>query len=461
MVAKLFFSYYDKYTFNRLLREVHAERMLIMTYEEAVSYLNETKKYGMVLGLDTMKLLLEKLEHPEKNVSIIHVAGTNGKGSVCAMLNQILLQSDYTVGLYTSPYIVRFNDCISLNNTPIPEQDFAYYVMKIADACRLMVHDGKQHPTLYECLTALAFLYFSESEVDYAIIEVCLGGRLDATNAIDKVLLSIITSISLDHTAQLGHTVEAIATEKSGIIKTHTPVVLAPNPSNIYKVIQDKCYFSQSKLYYHSQETIHIELLEETLSHITFNITGKTFSYPNLKLSLLGQHQLSNAYTALLAVEALRDIGVILEDSIIYNSLSNVHWSCRMEYLLLNQLVLLDGAHNIDSIKALAKYLKRHYPAEKITLVLGLLEDKPAKAILETLIPRVNQIIMTLPLNKRRLPFSEMKKALPPNDKKILWIEHYSEAFQTAQSITEEDGLICCTGSLYLVEHIRSAITQD
>lgn len=431
-----------------------------MNYTQANNFYKDISTLGSKLGLDNMYNLLSKLNNPQNKLKVIHVAGTNGKGSVCAMLNSILTYENYTIGLYTSPNIVCYNESIRINNNPITNTDFSHYTSIIRSICNELVSEGMDHPTVFECLTALSLLYFYDNNVDFVILEVGLGGRLDATNVISNPLVSAITSISLDHTNYLGNSLDKIAKEKAGIIKPNCSVALSVNDSIVVDIIRQYSINQNAPLYYFADSEINIKIMEETKNSVLFNISTPLFSYSNITLALKGYHQLYNTATVLNIIYILQNNNIIVSNSSIYLGLANVQWECRMElFLHRNCEILIDGAHNLESINSLTSYLNKYFRTTSITLIFGVLEDKEYDKMMQVLFPVVKTVILTNPLNNRALPLAIAKKTALNYCNNVIVYENYEDALSYGLKTTKNNELLCCAGSLYLVGHIRNKLT--
>ena len=329
-------------------------------YFETEKILLKQGKFNISLELDRIKTVLKLLGNPQNSLKIIHAAGTNGKGSTCAIINQILIENGCKTGLYTSPHLVKYNERIKINNNPISDEKFYNLVSKINELAKKLSIDL----TEFELLTAVMYKYFEEEKVDYAVIEVGLGGRFDATNCIKKPIVSVITSISFDHTERLGDTIDKIAFEKAGIIKNNCPVVFFED-NNGAGVLKDIANKLNSPIFYPKPSKI-----EFTNGKNILNYDGKDFEFP-----LLGQYQQNNVSLALRAIEVLKNEKVEISDKSIRSGLKNVKWPCRMEYLK-NKNVLLDGCHNPDGAKVLRESLDLYFPKDKRIFVYTCLKTK-------------------------------------------------------------------------------------
>jgi len=382
--------------------------------------ISRAREYGSILGLDTIRTLLRELGNPEKKLQVIHIAGTNGKGSTASFCQGMLMENDYNVGLFTSPYFEDPREMIQYNREMISQKDFQNSLQEVGEAVEKILQHGKPHPTEFEIYVAVAFTYFSRMSPDFLMLEVGLGGREDATNVIEKPALSIITQIGLDHTRFLGDTLKEIAYHKGGIIKENTPVVIYPQEEEAYEVLQQIAYQLKSPLYSFDpdQVFVHSSSLQEQCFSVDFPppaivTTQSTHGhldscYPvgfsNLKIQLSGKHQVFNAATALLAMTVLEAEGKLsLISNKICKGLFDTKWPGRLEIIGHHPLTIIDGAHNVAAAKSLAETLKTHCSGYSITLILGMLEDKDVDGFLLEIMPFVDRVVVTKPLNPRAL----------------------------------------------------------
>ena len=419
-----------------------------MNYEEAIRYINEIELFGSRPGLERITALMERLGNPQDDLKVIHVAGTNGKGSTTAMLTYILRENGYRVGTYTSPHLERYNERYMIDAENISDKYFAEYVSIIKAVC----DDMEDKPTVFEVLTAVAFKYFYDLKVDYVVLEVGMGGRFDATNVIKKPLLSVITSISLDHVEYLGDTIEKIAFEKGGIIKNNCPTALYRQAESVKNVIADICSERNSRLYYAESEKIDIG--RQDISGTVFSVKNEYMDFEKVGITLLGDYQINNASLVLLACKALADSGVSLKEELILSGIKKAKWHGRMEIVGENPIVLLDGAHNADGITVLSKSLKKYFGGKKITLVVGILGDKEYKKMVDTIAPLAARIVFTEPMSRRKWHLDKLENFDELKNVDIYKQSDIKKAVETALSITEKDGVICCAGSFYLIGEI-------
>lgn len=409
-----------------------------MTYEQAVDYIHSLLVFGIKPGLERLNVLLEKLENPQDNLKFIHIAGTNGKGSTSTMISNALISANYKTGLFTSPYVFDFCERIRINDTNIPKQDLADVVSRVKPIIDELSKNGLVI-TEFEAITAVALLYFSEQKCDYAVMEVGLGGRFDATNVIKKPEVAVITSISKDHTNILGDTIEKIAFEKCGIIKDGIPVVTTSLQDNeAFKVIEKTVKEKNTNLTVADFD--NVEILSEGKN-------GTDFIYKNKRyfVSLDGRHQVENAIGV---IEALNKIEKVEYDDIVY-SLKHTVMHGRMERIGDN--VLIDGGHNEECSRALSSVLKSEYSDKEITAVIGMMADKDCEKYLSNVLPCCKRVIFTKPDNPRsespeRL-FEYSKKYIDKISIEINPKNAYHKAVENSQFV-----LVC--GSFYLLSDI-------
>ncbi|MDR5659391.1 folylpolyglutamate synthase/dihydrofolate synthase family protein [Serpentinicella sp. ANB-PHB4] len=433
-----------------------------MNYNEAMDYIKKTAKFGSKLGLDNMHRLLKKLDNPEKKLSVIHVAGTNGKGSSCAFISNILETAGYKVGLYTSPSIEGFNGRIKINGESISDKNLVNLTNKVRGQITELVEEGFDHPTEFEIVTAIAFQYFYEKEVDYLVLEVGLGGRLDATNVVENPLLSVITPIAFDHMDYLGDSIEEIAHAKAGIVKQNGFVVSAPQLSGALQVIKEECLKENSKLYIQDLRDLKINFSHLSTQGFDVKIFDKLFS--SLEIKLIGDHQIENAGLALMAIEILRTKrNVVIEDRHIYDGLKETNWAGRFEIIKDKPLTIIDGAHNVHAAKRLNENINKLLSGRDITLVIGMLGDKDVDGVLNFVVPFSKRVIVTTPQNPRALEANALGKKIKLIDEKIdiKTTKSIESAVQQAYEITPERDVILFVGSLYMINEVRHCIKKS
>lgn len=443
----------------------------MISYEEALDFIHGLNRFGTKLGLHNITKLLELLGNPHENIKIIHVAGTNGKGSTCAMIASILRSAGFKVGLYISPYLEVFNERMQVNGENISNEDLARLTEKVREKVFHMRENGLGSPTEFEVVTAIGFSYFKEQAVDFLVLEVGMGGRLDATNVVTP-LVSVITPISMDHQQYLGSTLRDISREKCGIIKQGVPVVTAPQEDEAMAVIEDTCRERNCSLtkvinssVSRSPDTISYRFVNGGIKGMTFDLYTPKTDYPGLQIGLMGRHQLDNAATAVAAVEPLGNSGVNLSREAIYKGLKGARWPGRLEIMKEKPTVLIDGAHNIAGIKTLKAVLEEYFYDRKKILVVGILEDKDYTEMLEELIPVADTVICTAPDNPRALSAARLAEAVSnifqKSQIKVYAQEKIEDALKLASSLAADEDMVVFAGSLYMIGHVRTLLNKQ
>ena len=427
-----------------------------------IDRIHEFNKFGMVLGLSRMEELLRRLGNPQDGLNVIHVAGTNGKGSVSKYLEEGLAACGYKMGLYTSPYIEKFNERIRFDGADISDEDLEYYGQKVVDAAEAMVADGKDSPTEFEVVTAIAFLYFAGKKADITILEVGLGGIGDSTNVVKHPLASVITSISYDHMAQLGNTLAEIAVNKAGIIKTGCPVISNVPERDAAKIIARKAYAMGSRLF--DVSGIRAAVSEQTPFSQVVSMELYEKSYSDVEISMVGKHQAENLKTALATLEILRKSGAVkLDREALYAGLKRARQPGRFEVIgggpeagdESKPLVIIDGAHNEAGAQALQETMAQYFAGKKILLVAGILADKQIDSIVKFLTKITDQIIVTEPDNPRKLAASELAKHMADAGVTAEVIADAEAAMHRAKELADGYDVILFAGSLYLIGDVR------
>lgn len=431
-----------------------------MNYNQALEYIYRAYKFGSKLGLENITDLLNRLGNPQYKFKYIHVAGTNGKGSVTSMIAHILHEAGYKVGMFTSPYLENFTERIQINLKEMPREDLGAVTEIVKEKVEEMVAEGRNHPTVFEIITAIGLVYFAKQQVDMAVVEVGLGGRFDATNVVDKPLLSVITSIGFDHMDVLGNTLGEIAFEKAGIIKPGRPVVTYPQLSEAISVLRQVSKDRNALLYEVFPDQINVK--ESSLEGNFFDFRYKGREYKDLRLNLIGEHQLLNAATALTAIEVVRGLGVLVPETSIYQGLARTKWPGRLEKVYQNPLIIIDGAHNAAGASALADTISKYFDKEEVTLVLGILNDKEVDAVVSKVCPLAHTTVTTKPDNPRAMdPEQLSSKALEYCDR-VITEPKIPDAIDKAIDIAGHQGVVLICGSLYLAgtarTHIKSKV---
>ncbi len=425
-------------------------------YAQILKEMYGLRRFGIKLGLTTIRKMLKGLGSPEKEIKCIHIAGTNGKGSVASYIASILCEAGYKTGLYTSPHLVKFNERICINGQQVTDKEVveAYQAVKAVDC-------GKREPTFFEHTTAMAFYLFKKKKTDWAIIETGMGGRLDATNVL-KPKLSIVTNISVEHKTYLGNTISEIAYEKAGIIKRKIPVITGVKQQRALDQVRKATDEKSAPLY----------ILGDAFKTRRDNNGGFTYygmekKWENLSVGLSGDHQIENATLAVAACEVIsRRIAKIKYEDV-KKGLVNTKWPGRLEKVKDNPLIILDGAHNLSAARNLSKYISANLKNRNITMVVGMLDDKPCELMLKALLPAGSSIILTSPKIDRSLPCEELLKltkgivATNGLVKKITSIPDVAEAVKFAIKTAAPNDAVIIAGSLYVVGEAKVLLAAE
>jgi dihydrofolate synthase/folylpolyglutamate synthase len=418
---------------------------MISSVDEHLSALYRLRRFGIQLGLATISRLMRGLGNPQNRYRCIHVAGTNGKGSIAAFLSSVLAHEGYKVGLYTSPHLVRFNERIQINGCPISDQDVA----KAAEAVQRIYTQGEP-PTFFECATAMAFHHFALAKVDWAVLETGMGGRYDATNVVHPEVC-IISNISIEHTEYLGNTLSKIAAEKAGIIKRGAGVVTGTRQKKALQVIEQAASEKGVPLLRMGKE---IKILRE--GNGSFSYLGSKHRWARLKVGLLGDHQMTNAGLALGALELLMDKNLNVSDEAIYKGLAAARWPGRLEVVSEDPFILLDGAHNPSAVRTLKVFLENGMAPRRVILVMGILKDKAWKPMLRELAGLADRMILTRPRYERAADPEELAAFVRPIQRNLRVISHLPGAISLALNEARHGDLVCITGSLYTVGEAKA-----
>ncbi|NLM44245.1 MAG: bifunctional folylpolyglutamate synthase/dihydrofolate synthase [Clostridiales bacterium] len=429
-----------------------------MNYQEVLEYIEHNLRGGCNPGLNRIQNLLELLGNPHKDIKAVHIAGTNGKGSTTAMLSSILREAGYKVGTYISPHLITITERYLINGIRIDEETFAKYFSIIKNAIEQMKTDGLEIPTEFEALTALAFLYFKDMNIDIGVIEVGLGGRYDATNVLNSIM-SIITSISHDHMNVLGESIEKISYEKAGIIKRDQITILYPQRyKEAEEVIEKVCK---------EKNSICVKVSEENVVQKGFGLEGQKIDYlfngkiyKNIMLPLLGDHQLLNAAVAISAAVKLNELGFTLSEDSIRKGIGKVVWPGRLSIISKEPFIVIDGAHNKDGVYALSKAVKKYFKDKDIVILMGMLKDKDHKESISILGPMAKQIVITEPNSERALSAEELAEEAREFCQEVYAMPNISEALEKALNIAGNHSIILICGSLYLIGEIYGKIKR-
>lgn len=380
-----------------------------MNYSEAMKYLNGIAAKGSIYGLETMREFLEEFGNPQENLKCIHVAGTNGKGSVIAFLDSVLRRAGYKVGRYVSPAVLEYREKIQINGEYISEADVAGLVTEIKE-----VANRGRKATVFETETIMAFLYFSRQKCDYVIVETGLGGAEDATNVIKSPFVSVITSISKDHMNILGDTLEEIASCKAGIIKANRPAVVMKQPASVLKVFEEKCNKSDSELIVSDYE--QVELLDNSISYRRFDYKD----YKDMVISLVGKYQINNAALALDVISELRRQGIAISNEAIYDGMATAEWPARFSCLDDGKVMFFaDGAHNADAARTLKETIEEYFFDKKLIFIMGVLADKEYESIIKITASLAEYIYTITPDSPRALSAEDLKTAVSRVNKRV------------------------------------------
>lgn len=413
-----------------------------MFENDTLQFLNNLQRFGWKLGLDSITDLLRRMGEPHLQFTSIHVAGTNGKGSTAAMLDSIFRHAGYKTGLFTSPHLLDLRERIKVNGTPIKWEMLQFYIKQIKNDINIL------ECTYFETLTAIAFKYFAEMSVDIAIVEVGLGGRLDATNVL-KPQLSIITEIDLDHREHLGSTKSKIAKEKGGIIKTNVPCLSFQKHKNIRTILTEIARDKNSK-FYNLYDFCAIYPKKLTEAYSKFDLVFPKQRFLNLELGLIGEHQLKNAALAT-AATLIQHQNFEVQEEDIYQGLKNVFWPGRLSKLQDKPQIVVDVAHNPAAIRKLVYSLKTLFNFDRILFILGILEDKDYKSMIKIILSIANLMILVTPPSPRALSRQILAKEIRKYSDNYLIIPSINKGFEKALTLSNENDLICVTGSHYTV----------
>lgn len=421
-----------------------------MRYESLQAKLPLAPAGEMVLGLASMKQLMAHFNHPENQLPTIHIAGTNGKGSTAKMVATILQAAGYKVGLFTSPSLVDFNERIQINGQQITDTQLMAQVDRMTAAL-----GPDEYYTEFEVFTGLAWLTFEANQVDFVVLEVGLGGRLDATNIINQPLVTAITKIALDHQKILGDTLAEIAGEKAGILKAGVPLVLYPQVDEAKRVITQQA----DRL----QVPIH-EVKPGDIESLSIDAHGlQSFKYKGRKytLNLQAPYQVNNAALAIEIIQVLKAQGIVISDQAIEKGLATVTWPARFEIVASEPTIIIDGSHNMDGIVSLKEAILTHYPASKVgkrVAIMGMLADKDVAHVVEAIAPIFQKIITVTPHSNRALAGDQLAAMIKATGTAVEFADSDQAALEIAEGYLKEEDLLCIFGSFYFVGYLRSII---
>lgn len=429
-----------------------------MLYRAAMDYLQNLTKFGMNFGLERVAELLRRLDDPHLCIKVIHVGGTNGKGSTTAMVASVLRSAGYRVGTFTSPHLHSYTERYQINGKEIEPDRVARLITQLRPHLEAMVQEGFEHPTEFEVSTAIAFYYFLQEKVDYLVLEVGLGGAIDSTNIVANPLLSVITNVAMDHMDYLGNSTVEIARVKSGIIKPGVPVVTASTKPEVLEIIEETCREKGCDLVCVGKDV--------SWSNGNHSLRGQYFDYNGLQwhlkglwIPLIGRHQVVNAATALSVLEILFN-KMNLPEMALREGLSKTVWPARLELIGHEPPVLIDGAHNYEGARSLRQALDEYFPNRKIIMVLGMLGDKERAKVVAELVPRARHVVVTKPNSPRAGCWMQMADEARCYVSHVDIVENIEAAVLVGMELAREDDLVCITGSLYMVAEARETVLR-
>ncbi|MBN2851283.1 MAG: bifunctional folylpolyglutamate synthase/dihydrofolate synthase [Clostridia bacterium] len=426
-----------------------------MNYDQAVQFIHDTKKFGSKLGLKNITTLLELLGNPQNSLKFVHVAGTNGKGSVCSYIATVMMEAGYKTGLFISPYIEKFTERIQIDFNNMNEDHLVDIITRIRHCINIMLSNHMNHPTEFEINTALAMTYFYEQRCEVVVLETGLGGRFDSTNVIKDNLVSVITALGLDHIGVLGDSIEKIAFEKAGIIKESCPLVLYGDND----IVANELIKHIAKL---KNSSVTISDYKKA-ENVRQNAYGVVFDYKELKnitINLPGGHQIKNAVTALDALFVLREKGYDLSDQSILSGMAKAKWPGRLEFLSKNPEVLCDGAHNSHAAYALRAYLDQFHSHRNIIFVMGVMSNKDYEKMVEIVIKNAKAVICIQPDSERSLPKEVLAEVIKKFCHNVYVSDTINSGLDLAYNLQSGDDLICTFGSLYYIADVKKYVRE-
>lgn len=421
-----------------------------MNATEAIAYIHSVCWKGSVMGLERTQTLLKHMGNPEKKLKFVHIAGTNGKGSTAAMMASILQKAGYRTGLYTSPYIYRFNERMQVNGQEISDEDLA----AVTEFVKPLAESMQDHPTEFELVCCIAFEYFARQNCDIVVLEVGMGGAMDSTNVIDTPEVAVITNIGLDHTEVLGDTVEKIAETKAGIFKENGRAVIYRSSPSVEHVLETIC----------QQRNVQLKKADfDSLRLHSHGLEGQVFDCgerKNLQLPLLGDHQLHNASVVLSIVDTLIEEGWKISEDHIREGLRDTRWPGRFDIVRRDPLFIIDGGHNPQCLEALVKNIQDYLAGRRIIALTGVLADKDYAQMYRPVMPLVSQFICITPPNPRKLEAQLLAEYLQQAGAEAAAYDSIEQGVRKAIELAGQDGVVMCFGSLYTIGCVRDALTK-
>ena len=430
----------------------HGNKTHIMNYDQALEYLQNLTSLGWKLGLNKIRSLLKEIDNPHEKYKVVHIAGTNGKGSTSSMLASILKSAGYKTGLFTSPHLLYIGERIKCNGEAISQEKLVEYIERLQPLIK------KYKCTFFESITAIALLYFADQKIDIAVIEVGLGGRLDATNVVSSII-SIITNINLDHTKQLGNTRKSIAIEKAGIIKPDSICITNCNYKSVNSIFDQFCKERKSE---------HIPIgnllkldnvrFDEEFTSLDMSINGSFF--PRLKLSLIGEHQIQNAALAVSAANILNSRFIPIKADNVYQGLSDVQWAARLQTMALNPKIVVDVAHNPNGISFLKKSIRTIFNYKRLIIIMGIAKDKKYEEMVKQIAPMADLFIAVKANNRRALSSVVLSKTAKKYVSNVVRCQTVEQGLNVATKEVNKDDLILCSGSHYTVGEFINSLNK-
>lgn len=424
-----------------------------MTYDEAVEFADSTKKYGSILGLESIRNLMQELGNVQEQLHIIHVAGTNGKGSVCAFLSAALTEAGYRVGRYNSPAVFERREVFRIGETMISKEEYAAVFERVQTACEALKKRGCPHPTVFEIETAAAFLWFYEKKCDLVLLETGMGGETDATNLITHPVCSVLTSIGMDHMQYLGNTIEEIAKVKAGIIKKGCPVVALKQGDSVCEVIKNKAEECGSRC-------VLVEVPQYMQEAPIWGTTLQDVHYGSVHTALGGIWQRENLSLALAVLKLLEESGYPITKEAVQSGIAKTIWHGRYEVLQTEPLFIIDGAHNPIAAKRLKETIEKDFTNREIIYIIGVLADKEHEKMLRLLLPGAKAVFTVTPDSPRALDGEILAKEARKYADNIWHVPDIGKAVKMAKETAKESDVILAVGSLSYLKEVKKALGQ-
>lgn len=424
-----------------------------MTYDEAVEFADSTKKYGSILGLESIRNLMQELGNVQEQLHIIHVAGTNGKGSVCAFLSAALTEAGYRVGRYNSPAVFERREVFRIGETMISKEEYAAVFERVQTACEALKKRGCPHPTVFEVETAAAFLWFYEKKCDLVLLETGMGGETDATNLITHPVCSVLTSIGMDHMQYLGNTIEEIAKVKAGIIKKGCPVVALKQGDSVCEVIKNKAEECGSRC-------VLVEVPQYMQEAPIWGTTLQDVHYGSVHTALGGIWQRENLSLALAVLKLLEESGYPITKEAVQSGIAKTIWHGRYEVLQTEPLFIIDGAHNPIAAKRLKETIEKDFTNREIIYIIGVLADKEHEKMLRLLLPGAKAVFTVTPDSPRALDGEILAKEARKYADTVWYVPDLGKAVKMAKETAKESDVILAVGSLSYLKEVKKALGQ-